>query len=127
MSERATLLALADRCEAASGPDRKLDRLIDHHKWPIKQPDYHLALSLRDEWDVPAFTASIDAALTLVPEGWTWSLDQTQRAPYRDCGRADLYAPGGGIKPADISDIYAATPALAICAAALRALAEVRQ
>lgn len=69
----------------------------------------------------PPYTVSIDAALTLVPEGWRWSLDWTQRPHYQDCGRADLYAPGSGIKPPDVCDVYAATPAIALCIAALKA------
>jgi hypothetical protein len=100
--------------QAATGPAYVLDEAID---------EYAVTLGLPPRVVPPPYTASIDAALTLVPEGWRWSLDWTQRPPYQDCGRADLYAPGGGIKPPDVQDVYAATPAIALCIAALRARA----
>lgn len=120
--EREWLMALAERCEKASGPDRDLDRQIDHVRWPVPQPAYHLELSLRDKWNVPHFTASIDAALTLVPDGWKWSLHSADHAgpPCAYC------VPNMGRLPWPVwvDDVYAATPALALCAAALRARAE---
>lgn len=137
---RADLIALAARVEQAQGPDRALDAditLVMHPElslapweritYPSGGASVFADRSDPDDLNVvspPRFTASLDAATTLVPEGWRWSVDYTQRAPYRDCGRADLYAPGSGYKPADVSDIYAATPALALTAAALRARAE---
>ena len=71
------------------------------------------------------FTASIDAAMTLMPEGWAWSLvNERERAlsgdrpscfadarlPYRTSYQKTAHA-------------WARTPALALCAAALRARA----
>ena len=54
-----TLLELAERCEAATGPDCVLDAMID------------MALNLTpNEAESPPLTASLDAAMTLVPEGW---------------------------------------------------------
>jgi hypothetical protein len=70
-----TLLELAARCEAATGPDRELDALIyralagfptDH--W-YRYGETHLA-----DDRVPAVTASLDAAMTLIPEGWDGAL-----------------------------------------------------
>ena len=129
MTTRASYLALAERAERAEGADRDLDaemfaRVILRQAVPLL-----LRLSgwvEHDEQDecAPAFTASLDAALSLVPEGWRWSLDHTQMPGCRDCGRATLYAPGDGWTPADVAEIYAATPALALVAAALRARAE---
>jgi hypothetical protein len=108
---RAELLALAARVEAATGADRELDRRIDHIRWPVPQPAYHLELSLRDRWDVPAFTSSIDAAASLVPAtASTWRLDP--RCASICVGRV-RWKHG-----------MAATPALALTAAALRAMAE---
>ena len=124
-TDRATLLALADRVEAATGPDREMDAEIAFAVgWRKSRGEWWKPPG--GEWGLvlPTFTASLDAALSLVPEGWRWSVDFTQRAPYQDCGRADLYAPGSGYKPADVQDVYAATPALALTAAALRALAQ---
>jgi len=127
------LLELAKRCEQASGPERELDGAIwcavngyDFLGWDGAGVMWRKRGHDRSHYPadrVRIFTASLDAALTLVPEGWPWSLDATQRPPYRECGRADIFAPGGGLKPTDVMDVYAATPALAICAAALRARA----
>ena len=62
---RETLLALAERIEAATGPDRVIDRDITHVMWELwNGNDPH-------DWSgkrPPAFSASIDAAMTLVPE-----------------------------------------------------------
>jgi hypothetical protein len=124
-TDRATLLGLADRCEKAGGPDRALSADIlkavgyRSNDWRLLDPNGNPCMQ------VPDVLTSLDAALSLVPEGWKWSCDFTQRPLFQDCGRADLYAPGiGDDRPADVTDIYAATPALALCAASLRALAQ---
>lgn len=65
---REQLRDLIARVEAAQGPDADLDRMIDHYVPRGPQPAFHLALSLRDKWKVPAYTASLDAALTLYRE-----------------------------------------------------------
>lgn len=62
------LLALADRCEAAQGPDRELDAAIKKtigDAW-----DYAADWGPRDNCNPVAkpYTASIDAVLTLVPD-----------------------------------------------------------
>jgi hypothetical protein len=114
--------ALAQRCEQATGPDGNLNKTILRalgYTW--RGMDYWHSDNKRIWINPSNFTASLDAALTLVPEGWRWSLDWTQRPHYQDCGRADLYAPGSGIKPPDVCDVYAATPAIALCIAALKA------
>ena len=71
---------LIERLEAASGPDRELDEAIADALFPAEpfvqladappgtgfrawRQDGHVQSALR-------YTASIDAALTLVPEGW---------------------------------------------------------
>lgn len=81
------LIELAERCEQASGSDRELDVLIG------VAVDFRIGkMSLRERFEVcgladtvdaaanfhgdilrtglPAFTTSIDAAMSLVPEGW---------------------------------------------------------
>ena len=119
--------------EKATGPSRELDAELHAARFPelrsapwVSRGGVWVDTSSEDpNMAFPAqYTASIDAALSLVPEGWRWSLDWTQRLPYQDCGRADLYAPGNGIKPADVGDVYAATPAIALCIAALKARTE---
>lgn len=94
------LLELAERCEAATGPDRELDLAVGEE---CTVPGESL-------FPVPPVTASLDAAMTLVPEGY--------ENPLR------LYI-AGEATAVFIGQIEAAalTPALAICAAALRARA----
>jgi hypothetical protein len=54
------LLDLASRCEKATGPDDKLD-------WDIAI----VSNGFDPEYPLP-YTASLDAAMTLVPEGHEW-------------------------------------------------------
>jgi hypothetical protein len=67
---------LIKRLERATGPDRELDRLLGREFGSaMRGPD-------SNEWIYPAYTASIDAALTLVPEetrkhhGIWWTIQQ---------------------------------------------------
>lgn len=69
--------------------------------------------------EVSHYTTSIDAALTLVPEGFTWNLLTDDDLP----GRARLYSHMAvtlGRPPTAIS-ADGNTPALALCIASLRA------
>jgi hypothetical protein len=84
--------------------------------------DWH---SLALEFGAPAYTASLDAAVTLVPVGWKWSaiLRDTPLGPNTGEGvvtNGKLHYTGEHRG----WDVFAATPALALVAAALRALAE---
>lgn len=95
------LLAVAERCEAATGPSEQLDLDIEF---------YLQKLGLKQDWFRVKFTHSIDAALTLVPEGMGWAV-----GTHDEVGRP--YASVGchiGV---------AQTPELAFAAAALRAWA----
>ena len=116
---------LAERCEQATGPDRELDCLIvETFGWKRIAKG---RLFFREIWwergndrlwlpQIPKLTVSLDAAMTLVPEGWErfdvdatapeLGIDWTLHGPMKDeaKGTAD-------------------TPALALCAAALRAIA----
>jgi len=110
---------LLTRLEKATGPDRELDEaLAEIAEW---DPDEHHGE------DLPHYTASIDAALTLVPEGWQWQI--STRAPEPHAGRAyvhngELQMTGAGMarNPAyRAAETTAPTPAIALCIAALRA------
>jgi hypothetical protein len=82
------VLELAERCEKANGPDRRIDaaicRLVDLPKcqYPDCLPDVLARIIERVESDgnqdsdVPHYTSSIDAAMTLVLEGWWLTLDR---------------------------------------------------
>src|SRR5688572_1658024 len=123
--DRQQLLDLADRCEQTTGPDRRLD--ADIHC--ALNPEFHV-----DERDsgvifvvknlderggfytgAKAYTASLDAAMTLMPEGWLWQVNLWANGASAECASVKPYEPCGRYQ--------AATPALALCAAALRARA----
>lgn len=135
---RADLIALAARAEQAQGPDRALDADItlavnpelgaapwERITYPSGGASVFADRSDPDNLNVvspPRFTASLDAALTLVPEGWTFTVHSGD-----DRGPPVAYCvPNMGRLPWPhwVDDINAATPALALCAAALRARAE---
>jgi hypothetical protein len=135
------LIALAERVEAATGPDRELDAAI----YLLANPKIRLfkgdrPLKLKRVWpttngldrvfwyetvsgcsggvdDVP-YTGSLDAAMTLVPPGWEASLNTfanpAKASAYCINERNDIVRP---------AKQYLATAALALTAAALRARA----
>ena len=111
-----SLSELIARVEKASGQSRELDGLIfkvvfekpgdvwsdDFGGWHRQDPDDHCAFE-----PPPSFTASIDTALTLVPEGMGFNLQ----------GNTNLFyavVAGQYSKPTT-------TPALALVAACLKA------
>lgn len=88
--------------EAATGPSFVLDLSIAFY---VRPADIAQTLGPRP------YTASIDAAMTLVPERWQWVLDggdTPSRACLLDRGERCV-------------DVTGATPAIALCIAALRA------
>jgi len=127
------LLELAERIEAASGPSYVLDCDIWDAIYPgerderfakltAKGEPYHgrLGPADKDGYIKPlrAFTASIDSALSLVPEGISWRLDFAR-------AQHGQHAIGSAFVIIDGQRYHgdAATPALALCAASLRAQA----
>lgn len=127
------LLELADRCEKAVGPDREIDCLI--FEWlnsaytPAKRGMYYgeptgvyfeyVGDGEKDEVaHAGIYTASLDAAMTLVPEGWDWlreAHNEMRVYPTALYGRLD-YAGQDRLGANEL-------PALALTAAALRARA----
>lgn len=109
------LIGLAERVEALEGPDREVDAEIAETYWR-----YNCRNPIWDCGPVAAYTASLDAAMSLVPEGFCiWQMgevpDNSPRAWF-----ANLWAEGKD-EPERICE--AATAALALTAAALRAIA----
>lgn len=111
---------LITRVEAATGADRELDDAIEAEigdwinlgGWQRK----HKATGVVESYSyrqAPAYTASLDAAMSLVPEGWCFTIGQSVGFS----AVADLWIAGKvpGIHQA------ADTPAIALTAAALRA------
>lgn len=136
MSEREKLQVLLERVKAASGPDREMDAAV----WLALEPGVtrkqwsyiHTASGQECRMDetrdatgrlivVPSFTASIDAALALVERvlpGWFGKVSFNGRGSF--CW---LWEPGVLDDDDDGKPIYGKTPALAILAALLTALA----
>ena len=122
---------LVERIEAATGPDRELDVEIALSLGIVTERegntfyghrDYGTMVLEHDYYDyaggppeLPHYTTSIDAAMTLVPEGWMRIFGDDP-----DSGKAvaGLYKGSEG----DAKSIAETIP-LALCAAALRARA----
>lgn len=117
------LIELAKECEEAEAGRRDLDFQIRRALagepiefetcWTAQQAVRWANGDISDERKTPVYTASLDAALTLVPP-WSWRVGNLAS------GRA--FADLGTQK--SLQCIEGATPALALCAAALRASAE---
>jgi hypothetical protein len=129
MTRRADILALASRVEAAGGADRALDGAIatalgwtEVHA-SFLRADLGRPPGVIDWWDhVPSYTASLDAALSLVPEGLAWTLGQNVHHHYWLASANSINADGA---PFSVGNgTHTKYPALALTAAALRAIAE---
>ena len=134
MTERATLEALLARVLEGTGPDRELEGEI----WRIAEPAAFTAPHgldckpwryigngvWRDDSDpeghnkafAPPYTTSLDAALMLVPEGWTWA---RYHGGVFECALLDD-------RRAFFVRGEAATPARALIAACIKARMEVQ-
>lgn len=115
------LLDLARRVEGLTGPDREVDdAIIDALGW---RNDFGVPIP-PGFVGLPAYTGSIDAALMLVPEGHAWAITNIEGGDYTsfnfDRPTAVVQRKAGDIMALHVS---AATPALALCAASLRAIA----
>jgi hypothetical protein len=131
------LYALAERCEQAAGPDGNLDFQLDYVRcdWPSIPPPPNEAdwTELADADDLPrAYTASLDAALTLVPNGHDWLVrSEEPRGAMANVSRKDATNITQLDVEFDDGSAFAqghrygdgANGALALCAAALRARA----
>jgi hypothetical protein len=117
------LLELAERCEKATGPHRELDYAISEG---IGKGCVRSSKPLREDhaeetggFTIPRYTASLDAAMTLVPEGWRPVIDM---ASEEGAAIVDVWAAPAASPQPTRRHAKAATPALALCGAALRAL-----
>ena len=120
MKDKQELIALAERVEKLEGPDAKVNADIlralgwTEHGFVAFTPSGHKAMV------IPDYLGSIDAAMLLVPEGWEWQADTLTMGAERDKHAwFRLHRPDYG----EQFEAEAATPALALCAAALRAIA----
>lgn len=137
------LTTLAEKVESLSGPCRETDAdIMVARGYVYREGMRSIGLTYGKAWDqhpykewvrsddvvpdhaVPAFTASLDAAMTLVPEGEGigWQVSSSGIAGiWRVSTDPNDY--GGNRFPAPIWSVSgnAATPALALTAASLRA------
>ena len=115
--DRDALLALAERCEKATGADDRLDDQIGRTIGVIWSFQHN---ALR-------YTASLDSAITLVLEGWNWMAGNRNQPLARAYVNNDEMAfEGAGLRRNPKRrwfETIAATPSLALCAAALRSRA----
>jgi hypothetical protein len=80
-------------------------------------------IAARDDvqlWRCPAYTASLDAAARLIPDGHDWAL-------HADNGKAIAGCMPASEDGCDWSDSHGATPAIALTIAALKARASIRE
>lgn len=135
------LLELAAKVEGLNGPSRAIDGMIamalgEYPSWaPIqneRQPELFTdgkPGTRAREWLAPKFTSSVDAAMTLVPEGHTVQLSDWDHETLRQKGSWQAivlpFGARGAMKDFTFTNRcdHAATPALALVAAALRARA----
>jgi hypothetical protein len=105
MSDLSSLIA---RVEAAAGPDREIDAEIDLAIFPDRRiVGDHVIDRMGFGKPVPHYTSSIDAALTLLPEGAGYNLQGAGDAHYAiSAGHYSKKCP---------------TPALALLSAILKA------
>jgi hypothetical protein len=112
---------LIERLKTATTPDDALDEdILLACGWVIEVDDAHEEMHWLDPagcaWSrmqLPRPTHSLDAALTLVPEGWSWRVGNLpSRRAFADLGTQR-----------SLQCIEGATPAIALCVGALRARA----
>lgn len=145
--DKQELIAMASAVEKLEGPCREMDLAImcaldlrpdwlaksQGHMW-IDRGGVNPVIRWCDDRmkegsgnpsvdDGPRYTASIDAAMTLAPTGYIVGLvNSTEESPYEARGgSAFIGEPGDG--PKGNFQASAATPALALCATSLRAIA----
>ena len=140
---------LLAKLEQATGPDQEIDILIwlclgkvlahpnDNEAWqkrlpmaphvPVNARTLYQAYKLfptdlrgmRRCWNIPSFTASMDAAMTLMPEGWYWDIRKRQQG-YLVIAFV-VVAEKGNHSYDEMFQEEAPTAQLAFCRAALRA------
>lgn len=112
MTDYADLIA---RLEAAPGPDREIDLHIARWRGVtvVRRRDDDAG---NEEFTYWHYTESIDAAASLIPLGHDWSLCTVNGKPVAAC--VPMSEDG-----CSFSDCCGATPALALCIAALHARA----
>jgi hypothetical protein len=129
MTSKTEWIALAERCQKATGPEREIDgdiahvakQFVDYLPRVPERPWLWAEFVEPDDWEcweAPEYTASLDAITALIAKEMTdagWSA----HSEYYDENVGRIMRRGK-----DTIVRYAATPALALCAAFCRAMAE---
>jgi hypothetical protein len=116
------LSSLIARLEKATEPSRELDADICDLLYGKSQGKFQSpTLEWARLWNHKP-TASIDGALTLLPPGQYWIVGYGKNSEAEPLGGAVIYPPQGS-KLAPEAEAEAATPAIALCIAALKARA----
>ena len=120
MTRKEELLALTERVEALIEPDREVDAAIQRALGSDNGEHWFCGAGgqLTKDDLAPTYTACLNAARSLVPTEHNWSVQYSDLTK----GEAWVFPPNND----DLVQFYAeaATPELALTAAALRALAE---
>lgn len=112
---REELIAALERAE---GPSWELDVEIMCLVYADLKPTLHLEgwySAFGDRLHVENYTSSIDAAITLVPLGWDWCVACISGKWDAQVGEANTFMSEGAVS--------SRSAAIALCTAALRALA----
>ena len=123
------LQRLVERIEGATGPSIVLDREIALAVYPgakpVAQTDARISVwdwNGRTQLTVKPYTASLDAAITLVREGWTHGYRWNEK--HQNARALCEFIPEPPFAPHELLTAESrkcATPALAMASAALRA------
>ena len=137
--------ALIAELERATEGSRELDARImavtrempsDAQKWlrewdgridvfeQTKVAAFHTRGAVSCYWDPPEYSTSLDAALTLVPEGWAWLVRSGDGESFANLTRGSVPVMANGRQintDWQENPTYAPTPALALCIASLKA------
>jgi hypothetical protein len=120
MTEHHAGCAISEKLsDQANKGSRELDEAIATAIWGEPRPSGNVGCPRTLVWwhnglgrsVAPEFTTSLNAALTLVPEGWWWGIASTGEARIWEIEKPGQFT------------AKAASPAMAICSAALKARA----
>lgn len=129
---------LAERIEKLDGPDREVDaEIFNAIGAPLPKEAFGMDVQLQPcpnvagsyvvpmgellvRYEPPAYSASLDAAMSLVPEGALWAIGDMEEGPF---ARLVCRNPDGGFTGGYV-EAKGRTGATSLCAAALRALAK---
>lgn len=122
------LTALIERVEKLNGPCRETDAIIDQLMGRVPDGAFRPCAAIdvgtwalaaqNGYWTSDRYTASVDAALTLLPAGWLWDAGFSKHVPHVARVWPGPRPPHNGFYVGECDS----NRAIALCLAALRAL-----